>query len=253
MRNTFLLALDTSTEYCSVALAVFTPESKYALHGEIEPLNLFTRHEGTGAVSGERLLPAVREVLNEAQCDVHDCAAIAFGAGPGAFTGIRTATGVAQGLAFALQTPMIPVNTLLACAQAARARHPASTRVLAALDARLDEVYWGVFEWEETRADWRTVQAISVSAPEFVIASGIFTLAGNAATVFGTRLAAQADAALIDPQALPHAAPIARLGWQSLCAGRAVLAMDAMPEYVRNQVALKMELLKCTENRLPQP
>src|SRR5260364_13044 len=173
MSNTLLLALDTSTEYCSVALAVFPSRAFFSgLPGVTSPFrvfglaNLFIRHENTDIVSSERLLPMVREVFDEARRDLSDCAAIAFGAGPGAFTGIRTAAGAAQGLAFALQIPMIPVNTLLACA-------------LAALDARMDEVYWGVFEWEEARANWRTVQAATVSAPEQAGAAGVFTLAGN--------------------------------------------------------------------------
>ncbi|CCD29186.1 putative Peptidase M22, glycoprotease [Candidatus Glomeribacter gigasporarum BEG34] len=246
MSNTLLLALDTSTEYCSVALAVFPSRAFFSgLPGVTSPFrvfglaNLFIRHENTDIVSSERLLPMVREVFDEARRDLSDCAAIAFGAGPGAFTGIRTAAGAAQGLAFALQIPMIPVNTLLACAQAAHMHRSAATRVLAALDARMDEVYWGVFEWEEARANWRTVQAATVSAPEQAGAAGVFTLAGNAAAVFGARLAARASAASIDPRALPHAAPIARLGWQRLCAGYAVPAMDAQPEYVRNRVAFK--------------
>src|SRR5260364_314221 len=173
MSNTLLLALDTSTEYCSVALAVFPSRAFFSgLPGVTSPFrvfglaNLFIRHENTDIVSSERLLPMVREVFDEARRDLSDCAAIAFGAGPGAFTGIRTAAGAAQGLAFALQIPMIPVNTLLACAQAAHMHRSAATRVLAALDARMDEVYWGGLEWEEARANWGTVQAATVGAPE---------------------------------------------------------------------------------------
>src|SRR5260363_215758 len=116
MSNTLLLALDTSTEYCSVALAVFPSRAFFSgLPGVTSPFrvfglaNLFIRHENTDIVSSERLLPMVREVFDEARRDLSDCAAIAFGAGPGAFTGIRTAAGAAQGLAFALQIPMIPV------------------------------------------------------------------------------------------------------------------------------------------------
>lgn len=239
MNHALVLALETSTEFCSVALATLPSRDENALQGGREPHALFVRHENTGVASSERLLPAVREVFGEARCDLSDCAVIAFGAGPGAFTGVRTATGVAQGLAFALQIPVVPINTLSACAQAARRRNPSATRVLAALDARMDEVYWGVFEWEEAQADWRVTQTATVTAPEQVSTSGIFTLAGNAATIFGPRLAAQADAASVDAQALPHAASIAWLGWRGWRAGRAMPASEALPEYVRNRVALK--------------
>jgi tRNA threonylcarbamoyladenosine biosynthesis protein TsaB len=154
MTRTVLLALDTSTEFCSVALlstASATSAAAGALASE-EP-RVWVRHEATGAVSSTRLLPAIRELFDEAGLALADCDAIAFGAGPGSFTGLRTATGVAQGLAFGLNCPVVPIGTLLACAESARLRDPSVRRVVAALDARMDEVYWADFAWDEAEGE----------------------------------------------------------------------------------------------------
>jgi len=232
MTETVLLALDTSTEYCSVALlraADADPAS--------EP-RVWTRHEATGAVSSTRLLPAVRELLDEAGLALADCDAIAFGAGPGSFTGLRTATGVAQGLAFGLGIPVVPIGTLLACAERARLRDAAATRVLAALDARMDEIYWADYAWDAAAGDWRTVRAASLDAPAGVVAPDEpFTLAGNAAAAFGERLAVASRARVVDRAALPHAAPLAFAALRAFRAGRVVPAERAAPEYVRDKVA----------------
>jgi tRNA threonylcarbamoyladenosine biosynthesis protein TsaB len=192
MTQTVLLALDTSTEFCSVALLSVTTDPS----GETsaEPC-VWVRHEQTGAVSSTRLLPAIRELFDEAGVSLADCDAIAFGSGPGSFTGLRTATGVAQGLAFGLNLPVVPVSTLLACAESARLRDPSATRVLAALDARMDEIYWADYAWDAAQGEWRAVQTASLDAPErLVLPDEPFTLAGNAAAAFGARLPAVAAA-----------------------------------------------------------
>ncbi len=156
MTQTVLLAIDTSTEFCSVALlAADGPTADAA------SFRTWVRHERTGAVSSTRVLPAVREVLDEAGLAFADCNAIAFGAGPGSFTGLRTATGVAQGLAFGRALPVVPVGTLLACAEAAPLNAGAAagraTRVRAALDARMDEVYWADYAWDDAAGDWQAL------------------------------------------------------------------------------------------------
>ncbi|MFC0572303.1 tRNA (adenosine(37)-N6)-threonylcarbamoyltransferase complex dimerization subunit type 1 TsaB [Paraburkholderia solisilvae] len=290
MTETVLLALDTSTEFCSVALlavadspaggsvpssagaggascapasaqssaSLSSPSSGYsprvaaaprslaaasvsaspACDGSREP-RVWVRHEATGAVSSTRLLPAIRELFDEAGLDLHACNAIAFGAGPGSFTGLRTATGVAQGLAFGLGCPVVPIGTLAACAESARRRDPAATRVLAALDARMDEVYWADYAWDDALQDWRTVRAAALDAPERLVAPDApYTLAGNAAAVFGARLAVAAGARSIDHEALPHALPLAFAALRAWRAGRALPADQAAPEYVRDKVAL---------------
>jgi tRNA threonylcarbamoyladenosine biosynthesis protein TsaB len=235
MTRTVLLALDTSTEFCSVAL--LSAANDAAGPSASEP-RVWVRHEATGAVSSTRLLPAIRELFDEAGLVLADCNAIAFGSGPGSFTGLRTATGVAQGLAFGLYCPVVPIGTLLTCAESARLRNPAATRVLAALDARMDEVYWADYAWDETQGEWRAVQSASLDAPgQLVLPDVPFTLAGNAAAVFGERLPAMAAAHTVDGEALPHAMPLAHAALRALRAGRTVPADQAAPEYVRDKVA----------------
>ncbi len=227
-----LLALDTSTEYCSVALAIFSDETHTSPQ-------FFIRHEATGAQSSARILPAVREVCDEAKISVDDCIALACGAGPGSFTGLRTAVGVTQGLAFALNKPVLPICTLMACAQATRHQESVLQHVLVALDARMDEVYWASFIWHAETGEWHTIQPASVSAPEELVAPAApFVLAGNATTIFGDRLKVASQASLIDTSALPHATHIATLGWQALQAGQALPAQQIAPFYIRNKVAL---------------
>ncbi|WP_433693064.1 tRNA (adenosine(37)-N6)-threonylcarbamoyltransferase complex dimerization subunit type 1 TsaB [Paraburkholderia phenoliruptrix] len=235
MTQTVLLALDTSTEFCSAALlsaAVGTADLTRA-----EP-RAWVRHEQTGAVSSTRLLPAIRELFDEAGLALADCNAVAFGSGPGSFTGLRTATGVAQGLAFGLDLPVVPVSTLLVCAESARRRDPTATRVLAALDARMDEIYWADYAWDDAQGEWRVVHGASLDTPErLVLPDAPFTLAGNAAAAFGERLPAAAAARTVDAEALPHALPLAYAALRAFHAGRTVPADQAAPEYVRNKVA----------------
>ena len=237
MTQTVLLALDTSTEFCSVALLSAAVDVDAADHARAEP-RVWVRHEQTGAVSSTRLLPAIRELFSEAGLTLADCNAIAFGSGPGSFTGLRTATGVAQGLAFGLDLPVVPVSTLLICAESARRRDPAATRVLAALDARMDEVYWADYAWDDVQGEWSTVQTASLDTPaQLVLPDEPFTLAGNAVAAFGARLPALAAARAVDHEALPHALPLAYAALRAFHAGRTVPADQAAPEYIRNKVA----------------
>uniref|UniRef100_E1T4T2 Peptidase M22 glycoprotease n=1 Tax=Burkholderia sp. (strain CCGE1003) TaxID=640512 RepID=E1T4T2_BURSG len=238
MTQTVLLALDTSTEFCSVALLATAGDA--AGHAGAKP-RAWVRHEETGAVSSTRLLPAIRELFAEAGLTLADCNAIAFGSGPGSFTGLRTATGVAQGLAFGLDLPVVPVSTLLVCAESARRRDPGATRVLAALDARMDEIYWADYAWDDAQGEWRVVHGASLDTPErLLFPDEPFTLAGNAAAAFGSRIvgtAAAAAARSVDGDALPHALPLAHAALRAFRAGRTVPADQAAPEYVRNKVA----------------
>lgn len=243
MTRTVLLALDTSTEYCSVALLVAGPAAaaayRNAPHHASGEIRVWFSHELTGPVSSTRLLPAIRELFDQADLKLADCSAIAFGAGPGSFTGLRTATGVAQGLAFGLGVPVVPIGTLLACAEFARLHEPSVTRVIAALDARMNEAYWAEFHWDDAANDWGTLQAASLDVPGVIPAPDVpFTLAGNAAAAFGDLLPVQHSAAChVDLDALPHALPVALAGLRAFRAGRTVAPDQAAPEYVRNKVA----------------
>jgi len=235
MTSTVLLALDTSTEYCSVALLRSEGPSAAA---EPASSRIWFRHERTGPVSSSRVLPAVRELFDEASLTLAQCNAVAFGAGPGSFTGLRTATGVAQGLAFGLGVSVVPISTLLVCAESVRRRQPSVGRVLAVLDARMDQVYWADYAWDAGAGEWRTLTPPTLSAPESLTAPDEpFALAGNAARAFGERLALTGRAALVDHEALPDAQPLAFAALRAYAAGRVVAAHDAAPEYVRDKVA----------------
>ncbi len=238
MTSTVLLALDTSTEYCSVALISSEAPSAASGASQAATPRVWTRHEATGPVSSTRVLPAVRELFDEAGLALGQCNAVAFGSGPGSFTGLRTATGVAQGLAFGLGVPVVPIGTLLICAESARLRDPSVTRVLAVLDARMDEVYWADYAWDVAAGEWRTVTPSSLGTPEALVVPDVpFALAGNAADAFGARLAVAEHARVVDREALPHAQPLAFAALRAYRAGRVVAADHAAPEYVRDKVA----------------
>ena len=145
---TTLLALDTATEACSVALL---HDGRVLSHYEVAP-----------RMHAQRLLPMIQQLLGEAGIAASALDAIAFGRGPGAFTGVRIAIGVVQGLAFALDRPVLPVSNLAVLAQRAL-REQGATQVAAAIDARMDEVYWGCYRAE---AGEMRGQELGVEQPE---------------------------------------------------------------------------------------
>ena len=217
-----LLAFDTSTLALSVACG---RDGRFAVRAE---------HVGQG--HSERLLPLVDEVLAEAGMTLADLDAIAFGAGPGSFTGVRIACGVAQGLALGAGLPVVPVPTLAALAHTAWERHGAR-RVLACLDARMREVY--VAAYERTDDGWRTVMAPAVLPPAAVRlpAAGPWFGVGDGFAAWPS-LAAQLDLAQHDAAIAPDARAIAALALPRLAAGEGVDAAHALPLYVRHRVAL---------------
>jgi tRNA threonylcarbamoyladenosine biosynthesis protein TsaB len=160
--------------------------------------------------------------------------AIVFGQGPGSFTGLRTACSVAQGLAFGAGVPVLPVETLMAVAEEARARHGIE-RVVAVLDARMDEVYSASYEHAEGR--WRRSGEIHLGAPEAVTTTPGWAQAGNAFSAYANRL----PFAAVRIDALPTAAALLRLAPALLAAGQAVPAAHALPLYIRDKVAQTTE------------
>jgi len=221
-----LLALDTSTDIVSVALR----------WGE----RTCQRSELAGSSASARVLPLVAQVLAEAGADGTGLDAIAFGEGPGSFTGLRIACGVAQGLAEAWGVRLIPVSSLLAAAETARAaRGPQAQRVLVALDARMNEVYVGIFEYGT--GAWRCLQEPQVIRPEQVAGHGgdrLFGCGDGFARYPELALRLQAVLDGCEPSLAPSAAAMLALAAVELRAGRTIDPAGARPNYVRDKVAL---------------
>lgn len=221
-----LLAIETATEACSAALW---------LDGEVRE-----RYEIAPRRHAELILPMVESLLGEAGLGLAQLDGIAFGRGPGAFTGVRIGVGVVQGLAFGADLPVVPVSTLAALAQGCLREHGCN-QVLAAIDARMNEVYWGEFRAEAGRV--RPVNAESVTPPERLLppkGTGWFGCGSGWAT-YGEALEAQMGAALdaVDPAALPHAGDVAVLAAADFAAGLAQPAEQALPVYLRDDVVKK--------------
>ena len=219
-----LLAIDASTELCSAALWV---------EGEVtaEAVNTGQRHS-------ELLLPMVDRLLRGAGIGLRALDAIAFGEGPGSFTGLRIACGVAQGLAFGAGLPVVGIGTLLALAQASEA-----DEAVCCLDARMRQVYSAAYR--RNAGGWETAQAPGVYAPDAVptLPAGSWTGCGNGFDVYADALRARLGAALaaVAPIGLPHAREIAILAAAELARGGGKAAAEAVPVYVRDKVALTME------------
>jgi tRNA threonylcarbamoyladenosine biosynthesis protein TsaB len=220
-----ILAIETSSELASCALS----------RGRGSDLHVTARESSGVRTHSQSVLPMVQELLREAGIVLADCDAIAFGAGPGSFTGVRTACGVAQGLAFGARLPVLPLVTLEAMAEACRVRTGA-TEVVAVLDARMNEVYWAQYRWAD---GWETVCAPALAAPEAVAPLAVAGLAacGNGFAVYPDAFAGKDFAAGAHGDILPHARELAALGGAALDAGRAVPADAAQPLYLRNKVA----------------
>lgn len=210
-----LLALDTSTEVFAIAVQ---------RGGEV------LQHQAPGgAQASAALIPAIQRLLAQAGLALPALDAIVFGRGPGSFTGLRTACSVTQGLAFGAKVPVLPVETLLAVAEDARMR-AGVTRVVALLDARMDEVYAAAYEWDG-RA-WQRHGEIALDAPQNMPVPPGWAMAGNVFAAYGSRLPAGKRV-----EALPTAAALLRLAPALLAAGQAVPAGGALPLYIRDKVA----------------
>jgi tRNA threonylcarbamoyladenosine biosynthesis protein TsaB len=183
----------------------------------------------------ERLLPWAGELLAEAGFGLHQIDGIAFGAGPGGFTGLRLACGVAQGLAWGLDRPVVPVGTL-----AALALTSGDGRVLACLDARMHEVYVAAYEVSgESVAEIMTSKVGAGETVELPSGDG-WRGVGDGFVAWGAVLGARLGGRLVSvqPDVLPTAAAVARLAVPVLARGGGVPAVDAVPLYVRDKVAL---------------
>ncbi len=219
-----LLAFDTSGELWSVALNVGERVHAY---------------ESVGAVrASAHLIPAIQGLLAQAGIGLNDLHAIAFGRGPGAFTGLRMACAVAQGLALGSGKPVLAVDTLCAVAEDARAGSDQALRLWVLMDARMDEVYAAQYAYAQQR--WAVLDGPFLTTTEALQMRwrecAPQVLAGSALEVFGTRLSA--PGARCVAQARPRASamlPLARRLWRD---GGAQDAAQAVPLYLRDRVAL---------------
>ncbi len=218
-----LLAVETSTELCSVAL----------LRGG----ELFLEEALAENRHSEILVPMIRKLFERSHLTARQMDAFGFGQGPGSFTGIRIACGIVQGLAFAAKRPVVPIPSLLALAEQSN-----EERVIAAVDARMGEAYLAAYarngdDWDE------------VIAPRLVDAISLPPLPGRrwAATGSGFDCHAWLREAYRDSvemrfeEDLPRAGAVARLAVRRFARGAGIAAADAAPLYLRDKVALTTE------------
>jgi len=219
-----ILALDTATPACSTAL--------------LSDGHTITRELETERGHAEHILAMIDAVLLEAGIDLKGIDALAFGRGPGAFTGVRLATSVAQGLAFGAELPVVPVSDLGAVAQRAFDLETRLEHVLVCNDARMQELYWACFDRGATGL-------ASLSGAEHVSGMDAITLpqawrgyvggAGRGFRVY-PQLGAMLNLSGVWDGLLPRAVEIARLAWPEALAGRTCAAAEAIPVYLRDDV-----------------
>jgi tRNA threonylcarbamoyladenosine biosynthesis protein TsaB len=220
-----ILALETSTSQCSAAL--------------LTSVGIFERSQTAERAHAELIIPMLEALLAEAALSLRQLDALAFGRGPGAFTGVRVATAVVQGLGFGSERPVVPVSDLMALAAGAHRRHGAR-KILACLDARMSQVYWCAYT-VNAPDDLIGCVPEALGAPEsirlpdsegwFGVGSGF-----NAYRIALTRHIGSAVGAQ-DASLLPMAQDIAALAKLHLARGQAVSAGEALPVYLRDRVA----------------
>lgn len=215
-----ILAIDTSAELASTAL----------LLGD----RVIFRESSGVHTHSQSILPLVQSVLQEGGIALSQCDAIAFGCGPGSFTGLRTACGIVQGLAFGANLPVVPVVTLLAMAQACRQSFGA-TDVLAVLDARMGEVYWAQYRYAD---GWQEVIEPRLSTADAVAPIGNVIACGNGLSAYASAFESLGLMANAQPQIVPHARHVGELARTAFALNQALPPGDAQPLYLRNKVAL---------------
>jgi tRNA threonylcarbamoyladenosine biosynthesis protein TsaB len=185
-------------------------------------------------LASSQLIPEIERLMALAELRFDGLDAVVFGAGPGSFTGLRTACSVAQGLAFGAGIQVLPVDTLLAVAEDARVQlgAPDTLAVTALLDARMDQMYAASYMFES--GDWNMRKGYSLISPEVLETDADDVLAGNVFATYGARLPMRHQRQV---QALPTAVAMLRLAPKLLAAGQAVPPELALPTYIRDKVA----------------
>ena len=224
MPEPVILALETSSEMCSVSLRARESTT--------------SREEQAGQKHSELLLPMIHDLLDAAHLRVADLDAIAFGAGPGSFTGLRIGCGVVQGLGFAAGCPAVPVGSLEALAEAADGQ-----RVVVCTDARMGQIYHGAYEKKDQM--WHAILPPSLCEPEKLpeLPGNGWLGCGSGFERYQKSLVAQYRVQLVDVKmgVIARARDIISLGAKYLAAGHGVSSTEAVPVYVRDKVALTME------------
>lgn len=212
------VAFETSSEWCSVALFA---------DGDVRAVEARAGHRHS-----ELALPMMDQLLSESRLTARDLDAIAFGAGPGAFTGLRIACGLAQGLAVGRGLPVIGISSLEAIAQESGA-----DRVVACIDARMREVYYSALQMQGNR--WREVVPAQCVAPQAIeLPAGDWIGCGSGFAVYGNL-----GLKRVLPEVHPTAMAVAQLAAPRLQAGEGVDAAQATPVYVRDKVAFTRQEL----------
>ncbi len=219
-----LLALDTSTEYCSAALW---------LEGETH-----VKRVHAGQLHSALLLPMVDELLRDSGLSLNKLDGIAYGAGPGSFTGLRIACAVTQGLALGADLPVVGVSTLASIAQQVD-----DDRVLTILDARMEEVYWAAYQ--RTTLGWICITEPVLSSPDLVCVPDdrVWMGAGNGFRTLAAKLPDHLHSQLkkIYADLMPDAVAIAALAAPVFARGEGVDAALAAPIYLRDKVAMNID------------
>ncbi|CAM2809615.1 tRNA (adenosine(37)-N6)-threonylcarbamoyltransferase complex dimerization subunit type 1 TsaB [Vibrio mytili] len=223
-----ILAIDTSTENCSVALLV---NDQVISRSEIAPRD-----------HTKKVLPMVDEVLKEAGLTLQELDALAFGRGPGSFTGVRIGIGIAQGLAFGAELPMIGVSTLAAMAQGSFRLHAAKD-IAVAIDARMSEVYWARYTRQEN-GEWHNVDQECVIPPARLVEEAqadetSWTMAGTGWSAYQEILAGLPYDTTASEVLYPDAQDIVILAKQELEKGNTVAVEESSPVYLRDNVTWK--------------
>lgn len=201
---------------------------------------LISRQSAGTQTHSDAILPMIQQLLADAGLTLAQCDALAFGVGPGSFTGVRTACGVVQGLSFGSDRPVVPIVTLEAAAQACRGLDERASDVLAVLDARMGEVYWASYR-ARAEGGWEVLAEPALAAAEQVQTAGRPYACGNGLSVHAAHFTAAFCASQFSamyPEAMPHARQIAQLGQLYFSQGRGLPAQEAQPLYLRNKVAL---------------
>ncbi|ALV92061.1 MULTISPECIES: tRNA (adenosine(37)-N6)-threonylcarbamoyltransferase complex dimerization subunit type 1 TsaB [Pantoea] len=223
-----ILALDTATEACSAAL--------------LNQQQIDARFEIAPRDHTQRILPLVQELLQLQQLDLTALDALAFGRGPGSFTGVRIGIGIAQGLALGANLPMIGISSLATMAQGAW-RLTGATRILAAIDARMGEVYWAEYQRDEN-GEWLGAETEAVLKPEAAEAriaqlSGEWATVGTGWQAYPHLLNGSVATLMTTDVTLPAAEDMLPLAQCALQRGETVAVEHAEPVYLRNEVAWK--------------